>query len=113
MKLHRPDSHFLTSEAALMVVSNGLALLLLLIIPQYIKTKTKPPEYDQRNASVTDQLVHQQPPDLPRLCAAQCCSWLYFAAEALVLLCGGQNNVERCCRLKCSGSSPQSKMPSC
>ena len=45
-----------------------------------------------------------------RLSAAPGC---IFAAEALVLLCGRQNNMERCCRLKRSGSSPQSKMPSC
>lgn len=43
---------------------------------------------------------HQQATDLARLPATQCSSWLYFAAEALVLLCVRKNNMERCCRLK-------------
>lgn len=72
--------------------------------------KSNPIKTKEMFAWLTD-FDHQQAPDLARLSAAQCCSWLYFAAEALVLLCVRQNNKERCCRLKCSGSSPQ--MPSC
>lgn len=107
-------SQLTSGAAAVVIVSKCLASWLLVIITDISQQRQIQAEYRQSYVCVTVQLVHHQPPDLPRLSAAQrCCSRLCFAAEALVLLRGRQNNMERCCRLKCSGSSPQSKMPSC